>query len=138
MTTLALFTALFLLLVVRITDGVENGLHWASKPRVQNGTAFHQADLFQTWAARILYGLILSALFGVHLGTGVLFVGIAFVDQALWQMALNYFAAGHPLKGELDTAAFLWWPDSPKRFRNERRLLQLLIGAGLVALGALW
>ena len=134
----ALLASIFLLFVVRLTDGIENGLHWASKPRSRNGLAFHQADLFQTWAARLLYAILVVALMGLGVGPAFVVVGLCTAEQSAWQMALNWQAAGHPLQGELDEAQFLWWPDSPKIFRNEWRVWQLAIGLWFVALGVAW
>lgn len=127
-----------LVLLARAFDGVEQGLHWKSRPQINTGLAFHQADLFQTWMLRLIYAIAVVQIFGYGVGPAFLLAGLWTADQSIWQMALNRFANGHALKGELEKAEFLWWPDSPKYFRNKRRLLQLAIGIIGIAVGLAW
>ena len=128
---------LVMLVGIRVTDGIEQGLHWYSRPSRDTGDTFHQADLVQTFMVRGLYAYSLVALLGAGWGTLVALIGVSMVDQSVWQMFLNWFAAGHPLRGELDDASFLLWPTSKKVFRNRARLLQFVIGAWLALLGFL-
>ena len=138
MLTYALLTSITLLLTIRMFDGIEHGLHWASKPKVNNGEAFHNADLYQTWITRGLYTILLTLLMGRSGGTAFVLVGLCIADQALWQMMLNWKAAGHIWRGELDEAEFSWWPTSRKLFRNAGRAWQLAIGLWLIVLGVYW
>lgn len=119
----------------RIFDGVEHGLHWYSSPRRNNGKQFHDADLYQTWASRGAYLVILYTIVGLQWTLAPIFIGLCMVDQAVWQIFLNKFAGNGWFSGELDNAEFTWWPTSGKLFANELRICQIFIGLGLVITG---
>lgn len=130
---------LALTFIVRIFDGIEHGLHWASRPRKDTGDWFHTADLWQTFAVRGIYILNLPLIFGLSqpLILAILATGIVMLDQAVWQIFLNKFAGNSWFGGELDEASFEWWPTSDKLFANKGRIVQILIGLALILLGLL-
>jgi hypothetical protein len=126
--------------VARLADGAENGLHWASAPSKGDGSQYHTADLLETWALRGAYAALLVQMMGPVPAAALLSAGVCTADQALWQMMLNTFSGNGPLSGELKTARFDLFAreiETPKLFRNRRRLIQLALGVAMIA-GGLW
>jgi hypothetical protein len=116
----------------RLADGREHGLHWASLPSVDTGRDYHAADWVETWALRAIYAAAWAAIAGWTWMLAPILLGWYLADQALWQMVLNASANNTPFGGEQRTATFAIGPVSwttPKLFRNERRLVQLALGA---------
>lgn len=126
---------LILVLLVRVFDGIEHGLHWNSKPSKDNGELFHTADLLQTWVIRGIYLTILYLLIGFSWSIIPFIIGISMIDQSIWQVFLNKFAGNGWFSGELNTAEFSWWPTSGKMFANELRISQFCIGLWFVSFG---
>jgi len=118
-----------LTLLVRIFDGIEHGLHWNKDSAL---IKFHDADLFQTWFIRGLYGFALYLYYPLSISLGFLYIGILMLDQAIWQIFLNKFSGNGWFSGELDEAEFSWWPTSDKVFANKGRIVQILIGLTLI------
>jgi len=118
-----------LTLLVRIFDGIEHGIYWN---RDSENTDLHDADLWQTWLVRGLYGFILYLFYPLSFSLVILYAGILMLDQAIWQIFLNKFAGNGWFSGELDEAEFSWWPTSGKTFANRGRIVQILIGLILI------
>ena len=137
---LLLFFVLLTAYTLRITDAIEHGLHWSSQPAIDTGALYHTADLFQTWAWRILLTIPFWQFF--RRSTKQLFfwllffTGVWLADQAIWQMVLNLVASGSPISGELTSASFTLFGfelSSHKLFRNSWRIGQLIIGASIAS-----
>jgi len=129
------------MMVMRWAWGYKNGLHWWSRPRRKSGARYHAVDAVQTWSFRVAAGLLLMGVLGVSGSSGMMMVGILWIDHQGWQLLLNVGSGNGLLSGEQRTVVYDWVVtevEMVKRFRNERRVVGIALGWAVVIIGWIW